>query len=299
MRYTRNQLQLTITLLCIIVFITMSTPSAQAVDTPQAWLQFSILEIKCLDETNNEVPEWIGDDDMSLGGTIVSRYGVDQIDYRSVGDYEDDDTRLYTDWIFAEIPFDAANDYSRVLLSLVERDPNGGKEAHLAQFMNTEYALTQQKVISDFVTLLDNLGDASYRQPTKSAFFGEFVLLLGFALETAAKAAITEIVSNLLQEWLAQLDDDIFNPQTIDVPDFTDPAITDNEVITGQARFDGFRGSYQVAYQWQVVTKTGEGSQVGDYQPDRSFAETIVTLQALYEAAISNRKIFLPLIADQ
>ena len=118
-------------------------------------------------------------------------------------------------------------------------------------------------------------------------------------METAAKAAITEIVSNLLQEWLAQLDDDIFNPQTIDVPDFTDPAITDNEVITGQARFDGFRGSYQVAYQWQVVTKTGEGSQVGDYQPDRSFAETIVTLQELYEAAISNRKIFLPLIADQ
>lgn len=83
------------------------------------------------------------------------------------------------------------------------------------------------------------------------------------------------------------------------MPDFSDQTLATSEVITGQVRFDGYRGSYQVAYQWQVVTKTGDGSQISAYQPDLNFAETVVALQKLYEAAISQRTIFLPLVTNQ
>jgi hypothetical protein len=272
---------------------------AQAANIPGTWLQFSILEIKCLDETSNEVPEWVGEDDMALGGTVASKFGVDKINYRNAGDYNDGTTRQFTDWVFAEIPFDPATDHARILLSLVERDPGGGKEEHLEKLVNNEFTLTKQQVITDFLTLLNEASGTSGRQQSDTAFFPGFEALLGLALETAVEVAVTHLLNHLWQILIASFDDDIFTAQAVDSPDFTDPAIVASSVITGQVRFDGYRGAYQVTYQWQLVTKTDAAQPVAAYQPYLSLADVIAELQKVYEAAIPRRTLFLPLVTNQ
>lgn len=296
---TRKLVQIVASTLCVIVLITTTIPTAQAVGTPQTWLQFSILEIKCLDETSNEVPEWVGEDDMALGGTVASKFGVDKINYRNAGDYNDKTTRQFTDWVFAEIPFDPATDHARVLLSLVERDPGGGKEEHLEKLVNHEFTLTKQQVITDFLTLLDEASGASGRQQSDAAFFPGFEALLGLALETAVDIAVTHLINHLWQILIASFDDDIFTAQAVDSPDFTDPAIATSGTSTGQVRFDGHRGAYQVTYQWKLITKTGETQPIPLYQPYLSLADVVAELQKAYEAATTRRTFFLPLVTNQ
>lgn len=283
-------------LLGIMALFAAAIPTAQAVDAQQTWLQFSILEVKCLDETE---PEWFGDDEIALGGTAASKYGVDKITYRNLGDYEDGTTRQYTDWIFTEIPFTADTDQARVLLSLVELDPGGGKEAHLEELVNTEYALAKQQVITDFLTLLTVPDPAVGRAGMEDTFIPGFELLLGLAIQTAVETVVTHIINNLWQDLISRFDDDFFTPKAIAAPDFTDPSRAANPAITGQVRFEDHGGTYQVTYQWQLVTKTAPEGQTTGYQPYLSLAAVVTELQKAYNTAIAGRTIFLPLVITQ
>jgi hypothetical protein len=200
-------------------------------------LEFRIHKVRCVDETN---PEWLGDDEIALGGTTVDETGdakkVAQFTVRN--DFDDGEQKVYappkqfTWFSLAE----GGNVWPKsyfVTLVLAEKDMGG-----LADFLNKLLDAVKGHVI-------EALGAA----------IGGVIGSIGGPLAAVIGAAVGWIVGKIF-EWLKSWwSDDVFPPKTlsISIPSMTHRwagGATDSP--EGVVRFSGHGGTYDLTYDWRM-----------------------------------------------
>ena len=202
-------------------------------------LQFRLLEIKALDETN---PEWPGDDDIFLGGTYYARHQVEKIPYFQIGDFEDGDVKGYYNEprVLAENSLCNAPGLLSVTLSLVEED-DGGKNQYLDGLVSA-----QQKEL--ILAAHNSSGEVASAVGTVSAVVG---------IATALAKAAEEYGPGFIN-FLEGKADDFFPPHTekihFESSDFLLGGFASNR--PGEVILNDHDGSYRIRYDWNI-TSTG------------------------------------------
>ncbi len=202
-------------------------------------LELRLHKVKCNDETN---PEWLGDDEIALGGTAVSATGLTTKinEFVVKNNFDDGEQKVYSppkqikqfnllegiDW----------PKYYFVTLVLAEKDMGG-----LADFLNELLDSVKAQVISALASAL-------------GAVIGTVSGGIVGAIIGAAVGYIVGLVWEWLKSWWS---DDIFSPVTASVAipaaNYNWPnGKTDSPEYT--AVFSGYGGKYTVTYDWRLLT---------------------------------------------
>ena len=225
-------------------------PSPQAGAAVSRGVRFMVRSVTCGDETD---PEWIGKDDIALGGVAIAADGTTtNIAERFVGKFNDRDKVEF------DPPLELANLSLRnvtfpttvgAIVALAEKDLGG-----FAQFLADAY-----DQVKDLVNgVLGALGGAF------GAVIGKAIgAKLGAAVGTAVGGPIGAIIGLLaglvlgaiIGSIVSAAGDDIFVPTTTMVSlDTADATFADGTDATDVAlQFAGFGGRYTVAGHWTLV----------------------------------------------
>ncbi|MEM7134313.1 MAG: hypothetical protein AAF702_49035 [Chloroflexota bacterium] len=254
------------------------------------WVQFVILEVACIDETDPE----FGSDHISLGGIFTSKFGVDKIPNEDLGLFEEGESISYTDWIFAELPITDIADYARISLFLVEID-GGGRDSALTTIAQNEADLTRDNMLAEALRLIEEPSDeqsiSAANAHTQNSAFAPF---LSSALRVGARVSIITILGSLWDSIVGIWEDDAFTLQYIDIP-----VPQQNE--SGRVIFEEHGGEYAIEYEWRWVEKANaaaidvSNAPTIEYTPDYSFSDTVELISQLWTAATTPNLIFLPL----
>ncbi|MCA9998155.1 MAG: RICIN domain-containing protein [Anaerolineales bacterium] len=237
--------QLIVHLLVLLAFISSlvgtAVPAAHA-QIPAQRLQFRILEVAALDETD---PEWPGNDDISLAFTYASRSGVVKVPFRRVGTFSDGTVQRYYNqpWVAAEIPLNHMPDMLQVSLLLVEED-GGGKERVLDEY----YGYQQMPFMRSQQAL----------QTTEKASVEEQAAQI--AVEALKKLAqeLADVALKKVGNYLVGGADDFFPVQTVNKL-ITSPQQRFNGATfeRGEMVIRGHGGRYRIVYDWKLVVSNG------------------------------------------
>lgn len=200
-------------------------------------LELRIHKVRCVDETN---PEWLGDDEIALGGTSVDETGDSKkiSEFTVRNDFDDGEQKVYsppkrfTMFSLREGGESWPKSYF-VTLVLAEKDMGG-----LADFLNRLLDAVKSHVISAL-----------------GAAIGGVIGSVGGPLAAVIGAAVGWIVGQIF-EWLKSWwSDDVFPPKTVSVSISSLSArfaggATDstNNVV----RFSAHGGTYDLTYDWRV-----------------------------------------------
>lgn len=206
-------------------------------------LQFRILEVTAVDETNPEVcyiPFKVNceSDDMALAGTALSRYGMNKIPYTDLGDFDDGDTRQYyaNPWVFHEFLLSDFPQKTAITLLLAEIDHLGGANQALDDLYSQEHDKVRENVDTSIVA-------ANTHEPITAAIIAAVAVLA------------TKLIEEIWNVLSGSLKDDLFYPsvQHITIPTVTarwDGATTSPPV---ELRFLGHGGEYKIVYDWNMI----------------------------------------------
>lgn len=208
---------------------------------PSKRLGLRIHKVRCVDETN---PEWLGDDEIALGGTTVDETGdakkVAEFGVRN--DFDDGEQKVYAPprefvWFNLSEGDKWPKSYF-VTLVLAEKDMGG-----LADFLNK----LLDKVKGEVVSAL-------------SAALGAAIGASGGPVGAIIGAVVGWVVGQVF-EWLkAWWSDDVFSPRTVSLS-----LSSANATFAGGAKdspestltYKGFGGTYTVTYDWILSPVAG------------------------------------------
>lgn len=229
---------------------TTDAPSPRAGAAVNRGVRFMVRSVTAVDETD---PEWIGKDDIALGGIAIAADGTTtNIEERFVGKFNDGDTVEFepplglADLSVRNVTFPAT---VGVIVALAEKDLG-----RFAEFLANAYNQVKDLINGVFGALGGAFG----------AIIGKAIgAKLGAAVGTAVGGPIGAVIGLLaglvLGEIIGSLvsaaRDDIFVPGTtmvsLDAPDATFGDGTDSADVALQ--FAGFGGRYTVAGRWTLV----------------------------------------------
>jgi hypothetical protein len=200
-------------------------------------LEFRVHKVRCVDETN---PEWLGDDEIALGGTTVDETGdthkVSEFMVRN--DFDDNEQQVY------------APPRRFTMFSLLE----GGSAWPKCYFVTLVLAEKDMGGLADF---LNRLLDAVKAQVIAAlgAAIGAVIGSTTGPIGAAIGAIIGWIVGKVF-EWLkAWWSDDVFPPKTltISIPSLAARwAGGKTDSPEGVVRFAAHGGIYDLTYDWRI-----------------------------------------------
>lgn len=200
-------------------------------------LELRIHKVRCVDETN---PEWLGDDEIAMGGTSVDETGDSKkiAEFMVRNDFDDGEQKVYSP------------PKQFTMFSLRE----GGESWPKSYFVTLVLAEKDMGGLADF---LNKLLDAvkSHVVSALGAAIGGVIGSVGGPLAAVIGAAVGWIVGQIF-EWLRSWwSDDVFPPKTVSVSigslsaRFAGGATdSSNRVL----RFSAHGGTYDVTYDWRV-----------------------------------------------
>jgi hypothetical protein len=202
-------------------------------------LELRIHKVHCIDETNGQFVEKVGNDEIHLGGTAVDQSGkTHKIAPFLVGaNFDDGESKTFKPpRRFTTFDLREGTDFPKsyfVTFVLFEKDGGGA-----AEFINKLLAKVKERVIAAI-----------------TAAVGGFVGASGGPVGVAIGAAIGFVVGKVFEALKAAIDDDPFPPKTVSLaitaPDhrFKGKKTDSPEFIV---RFKGNEGLYEVKYDWRV-----------------------------------------------
>ena len=216
----------------------MASVPEVAVIEPNNRLDFRINEIKCIDETGAGYFGELGDDEISLGGSVIDAVGkVTKKNAFYVDEFEEDGDRkgYLPPKVFHTFDLLSGQGYPKsfaVMLVLAEKDA-GGIASFLNKLTDELKAVVQQELIKMVGTVAIAAGVVA-------------------GIVAAVLAIVLVWVLGKIVEWLRDWwGDDIFSvfSQILEVPSrhYTIP-----EDVVGIANFIGHKGHYQAKYSWRM-----------------------------------------------
>jgi hypothetical protein len=223
----------------LVPHLVISPPQGGGGLTPQQTtdnLEFRIHKVRCDDETN---PEWLGDDEIALGGVSVDETAETKkiAAFTVRNDFDDGEQKVYSPpkqftWFNLREGTTFPKTYA-VTLVLAEKDMGG-----LASFINKLWDKVKGKVLEFAAAALGAaVGTATF--PGLGTIVG---IVVGWAL-------------GKLIEWLIGLfSDDIFAPVTLTCKIHSfDGRFAGNKTDSpeGFVTFKGYGGQYTLTYDWR------------------------------------------------
>ncbi len=225
-------------------------------------LEFRLWSITALDMTDPECGNIFGGPDhISLGGTVVSRYGTTPIAYTDLGKFCDDGRRDYYDnpWVFHTFDLQDFKHTVSVNLLMAERDKDGGKEKFLGNIVVVQKVETEDKIEEDGIPEdpadpADPTIPAPAPDPNDLKRFDQVMKEnLGNAYKERSETIFEEIWNWL--KGLFSTPDDMFKADAISLnynsPDLTWKGKTTSQ--RGAIRLYEGTGTYRIVYDWNVI----------------------------------------------
>ncbi len=200
-------------------------------------LEFRIHRVKCIDETD---PEFLGDDEIGMGGTTVDQSGVTRkvSPFQVRSDFDDGESQIYSPpRRFTSFDLTAGTTFPKtyvVTLVLAETDMGG-----LQDFINLLWDKAKGQVLA-------------WISAAVGGVIGSTVPILGTII-----GAVVGYLVGLLVNWLITLlGDDVFPAFTtsITIPslDHRFNGLTDSP--NASRFFSGYGGKYEVVFDWRLFS---------------------------------------------
>lgn len=205
-------------------------------------LKLKLHSVKCLDETD---PEWIGADEISMGGTTLDDKAVQSIinEFSVYNDFDDNDVKTYNPPMILR-QFNLDNVYPKdfsAFIALAEKDSGG-----FSRFIANLYESVKIELQLIIMALAAKWGSQ----------IGAEIGSSGGPIGAVIGAVIGAILGALIAWIVGTLEDDIFPTQmaTIHIPSGT-TAFANGSLqspVTG-LYFEAHDGKYEVMYSWELV----------------------------------------------
>ncbi|MDF2521520.1 MAG: hypothetical protein K0R84_2148, partial [Clostridia bacterium] len=224
------------------------TPDTNPPDEPEPpiilnrGLKLKLHSVKCLDETN---PEWIGSDEISMGGTTLDDKAVQSIinEFSVYNGFDDNDIKTYNPpMVLRQFNLDDVypKDFS-AFIALAEKDSGG-----FSKFIANLYDSVKIELQVIIIALAAKWGSQ----------IGAEIGSSGGPIGAVIGAVIGAILGALIAWIVGALEDDIFPTQmaTIHIPSGT-TAFANGSLqspVTG-LYFEAHDGKYEVMYSWELM----------------------------------------------
>lgn len=203
-------------------------------------------KVKCNDETD---PEWLGQDEISLGGVAVDDKGVvTEINAFNVGNFDDGTTKNYSPSKLLKNFSVSGAEYPKTFagfLSLAEKDSGG-----FSNFLDELYDAIKAEV----TVILTALGAAA-GAAIGAAIGGTVGTVVGGPIGTIIGVVAGLILGALISWLVSLLEDDIFEPQvtTVTLPSADSDFNGSLTSPTMNFVYRDFGGKYTLSYYWEIV----------------------------------------------
>jgi hypothetical protein len=203
-------------------------------------LELSIVQVKCIDETNSFfAPEGAGNDEIKLGGVTVDATGVTQsiAPFMVSENFDDGETRTFNPpRRFATFDLRKGTEFPKaesVIFALAEQDSGG-----ILSFVNKLTAAIKDSVTKKLTTLL-----------------GAKIGATGGPIGVAIGTAVGFVVGKVFDALADAFGDDVFKPVTVSLlvqslAHTFDGGKTEDR--TRSVDFKGHNGHYRLFYRWRV-----------------------------------------------